>query len=172
MFNVAAGEVTTGTNSSGRAPRRNTAVAAVLGQELHEGVRRAEGKGEMDVEVLLKGVEKLNEVFEVAGATEKVRELRGRYKRIMGSLGMWEERVEKQTRELERLNRGEEWDEDDEEDGEGNAVADAGGGEPEVEVTDEDLRAEEEEIANLEMRKRELDERVKGMERDLGGLLR
>jgi hypothetical protein len=59
-----------------RAPRRNTAVAAVLGKELVERIRRGGGggagsglgyqafergreKGEVDVEVLLEGAEKL-----------------------------------------------------------------------------------------------------------------
>lgn len=58
-----------------RAPRRNTAVAAVLGGDLVEQIRQGGGggpgtglgyggleareRGEVDVEVLLKGVEKL-----------------------------------------------------------------------------------------------------------------
>lgn len=59
-----------------RAPRRNTAVAAVLGKDLVEKIRRGGGggagsglgyqayergreKGEVDVEVLLEGAEKL-----------------------------------------------------------------------------------------------------------------
>lgn len=42
----------------------------------------------------------------------------------------------------------------------------------EFEVTDEDLRAEEEEIREIEAKRRALQERVAGMEKDLGGLLR
>jgi hypothetical protein len=159
--------VTAGTTTGSRAPRRNTAVAAVLGAELHSEVRKTEGKGEIDIEVLLRGVEKLNNVYSVPGVSERVQSLRTRYGQIVGSLEHYERKVEKQTRELERMNRGEAWDEDDEEDEEGDMVH-----EEEIEVTEEDLRREEEEIRELERKKKELEERVSGMERDLGGLLR
>ena len=39
-------------------------------------------------------------------------------------------------------------------------------------LSDEDLRREEERIAELERKKRTLEERVNGIEKDLGGLLR
>jgi len=142
----------------------------VLGAELHNEVRKTgSGGGEVDVEVLLRGVEKLNAVYEVPGTTERVRSLRERWRVVGKSLGYYEVKVEKQVRELERMNRGERWEEDmeDEEDEE-----EEGGGDFEVEVTDEDLRREEDEIRELEAKKRALEERVKGMERDLGGLLR
>ncbi len=41
-----------------------------------------------------------------------------------------------------------------------------------VAVTEEDLEKEQEEIYELERKKRGLEDRVSGMERDLGGLLR
>jgi chromosome segregation ATPase len=168
VFNVAQGEVTAGTTTGSRAPRRNTAVAAVLGAELHSEVRKTEGKGDIDIEVLLRGVEKLNNVYAVPGVPERVQSLRTRYGQIMGSLEHYEKKVERQTRELERMNRGEAFDEDeDDEDGEGQMEHDE-----EIDVTDEDLRREEEEIRELERKKKELEERVSGMERDLGGLLR
>ena len=45
--------------------------------------------------------------------------------------------------------------------------------EPEtLDVTDEDIQRELQEIRELERRKRMLEERVSGMERDLGGLMR
>lgn len=168
VFNVAQGEVTAGGAVGARAPRRNTAVAAVLGAELHSEVRKTEGKGEVDIEVLLRGVEKLNNVYSVPGVPERVQSLRTRYVQIVGSVEHYERKVEKQQRELERMNRGEAWDEDeDEEEGDEEFAQ-----EEEVEVTEEDLRREEEEIRELERKKRELEERVSGMERDLGGLLR
>jgi chromosome segregation ATPase len=139
----------------------------VLGAELHSEVRKTEGKGEIDIEVLLRGVEKLNGVYSVPGVPERVQSLRTRYAQIVGSVGHYERKVEKQQRELERMNRGEAWDEDDEEE-----VDEEFAQEEEVEVTEEDLRREEEEIRELERKKRELEERVSGMERDLGGLLR
>ncbi|CAG8980783.1 hypothetical protein HYALB_00010688 [Hymenoscyphus albidus] len=155
IFNVAAGEVTTSSTSTSRVPRRNTAVAAVLGAELHTEVRKTErGRGEVDVEVLLRGVEKLNAVYGVDGVEGRVRDVRARYGRLRGSVEFFE-------RKVERLTRG-----SDEEEMEGD------GGDESVHVTEEDLRREEEEIRELEGRKRDLEERVSGMERDLGGLLR
>jgi len=172
VFNVAQGEVTAGVAGPGnRAPRRNTAVAAVLGPELHSEVRRTEGKGEIDIEVLLRGAEKLNSVYSVPSVPEKIQSLRTRYAQISGSLGHYEKKVERQTRELERMNRGDDWGEEEDEDEEDKGDHQLSEVE-EFEVTDDDLRREEEEIAELERKRRELEERVKGMERDLGGLLR
>jgi predicted RNase H-like nuclease (RuvC/YqgF family) len=158
--------VTAGGAVGARAPRRNTAVAAVLGAELHSEVRKTEGRGEIDIEVLLRGVEKLNNVYSVPGVPERVQSLRTRYAQIVDSVEHYERKVEKQQRELERMNRGEAWDEDETEADEDFPQ------EEEVEVTEEDLRREEEEIRELERKKKELEERVTGMERDLGGLLR
>ncbi|PBP25997.1 DASH complex subunit Spc34 [Diplocarpon rosae] len=176
VFNVAQGEVTAGITTGSRAPRRNTAVAAVLGAELHSEVRKTEGKGDIDIEVLLRGAEKLNNVYSVHGIPEQISGLRSRYARIKNGLGFYENKVRKQTRELERINRGATPGDEDEDEDYGDSGEDdeelKGQRIFEVEVTDEDLRAEEEEIRELERKKRELEERVSGMERDLGGLLR
>ncbi|CAG8954980.1 hypothetical protein HYFRA_00008669 [Hymenoscyphus fraxineus] len=167
IFNVASGEVTTSSSSTSRVPRRNTAVAAVLGAELHSEVRKTErGRGEVDVEVLLRGVEKLNAVYAVKGVEGRVRDVRARYGRLRGSVEFFERKVERLTREVEGIRRRDGWVESDEEEEGGD------GGEESVHVTEEDLRREEEEIRELEGRKRDLEERVSGMERDLGGLLR
>ncbi|KAH8590825.1 DASH complex subunit Spc34 [Bisporella sp. PMI_857] len=166
VFNVASGEVTAGIGTGARAPRKNTAVAAVLGPELHQQVRRTEEKGEIDLEVLLRGAEKLNGVYEMPGIPKRIENLRKRYTELQGSLQHYEQKVARQTRDLERMNGGG-WSGDDLDDEDEQAE-----GESEVEITDEDLRREEEEIRDLERRKRELEERVSGMERDLGGLLR
>ncbi|TVY14142.1 hypothetical protein LARI1_G008630 [Lachnellula arida] len=168
VFSVASGgEVTTSSGPS-RVPRRNTAVAAVLGPELHQEVRKTEGKGEIDIEVLLRGVEKLNAVFEARGVPERVHNVRSRYGRLKDSVDFYERKAQRLGRDLEGINRGDRWDEDEEEE----EFEGTGPLEVEVEVTDEDLRAEEEDIRELERKKRELEERVSGMERDLGGLLR
>lgn len=67
------GNLQSGETTSIRAPKRNTAVAAVLGGDLVERIRRGGGgligtgnrglegkdKSEVDVEVLLEGAEKL-----------------------------------------------------------------------------------------------------------------
>jgi len=171
VFNVADGEVTSSAATTTRAPRRNTAVAAVLGPDLNAEIRKNENlpKGELDVEVLLRGAEKLGEVYVMDGAKEKLAQLRSRYARLQTSLHHYEQKVVKQTRELERMNRQGDWDGDSpDEDLPGEDVD----GEDTAIVTDELLRQEEEEIRELERKKRELEDRVTGMERDLGGLLR
>ncbi|RDL33860.1 Uncharacterized protein BP5553_08228 [Venustampulla echinocandica] len=169
VFSVASGgEVTTAAGASSRVPRRNTAVAAVLGPELHSEVRETEGRGEFDIEVLLRGVDKLNAVYEVRGVPERVRNIRARYGRLRDSVDFYETKVQRLNKELDGINRGGSWQDDENEDEEGGGVEEA----EVVEVTDEDLRREEEEIRELEKKKRELEERVTGMERDLGGLLR
>lgn len=78
MYNIDGGDLMVGSNrgsSAIRAPRRNTAVAAVLGGDLVEQIKRGGGggpgtglgyggheareRGEIDVDVLLRGAEKL-----------------------------------------------------------------------------------------------------------------
>lgn len=176
MFAVQSGEITasaSGTQSRA-APRRNTAVAAVLGRELDGEIKRTDrkgDKGDVDVEVLLRGAEKLLEVYSVEGARERISQLRSRHSRVGNNLRIQREKVEKQERELERMNRGWQGDEEEDEALEEEDVDDMEGFE-EVTITDEDLHAEQEEIRELEQRKRELEDRVQGMEKDLGGLLR
>ena len=151
-----------------RVPRRNTAVAAVLGAELNQEVRRTEGKAEVDLEVLLRGAEKLNSVYSMPGVPARIETLRRRYREIRGGLGHYETKVERLEREFGRMNGGGTWSGDDEVDEEEENDA----GELGEIVTDEDIAREEDEIRDLEKKKRELEERVSGMERDLGGLLR
>ncbi|TAQ86756.1 hypothetical protein B7494_g4917 [Chlorociboria aeruginascens] len=160
VFNVASGEVTTGSGPSARGPRRNTAVAAVLGPELHSQVRKSEGpqgKGDVNVEVLLRGAEKLNNVYSIPGVPDRIHSLRTRHGQLQNSLAHYETKVARQTRELQRMNKGDSWDGSGEEDEDREAVA---GEETELEVTDEDLRREEEEIAELERKKKELEDRL------------
>jgi chromosome segregation ATPase len=111
----------------------------------------------------------LNDVYSVASVPERIQSLRNRYLQIQDSLEHYETKVERQTRELERMHRGDGWEENEEE---GDAECGDEDEESELEITEEDLRKEEEEIMELERKKRELEERVSGMERDLGGLLR
>ncbi|KAI9723642.1 MAG: hypothetical protein M1812_000942 [Candelaria pacifica] len=168
-----------------RAPRRNTAVSAILGGDMVEQIRKGGGggvgtgmgytgtetrdRGEVNVEVLLKGAENA-----IPGVSEKISALRARSDQLTSSIAHYEARVSKQATQLERMNRprhfGGEEEEDDPDDDEINITPVATGGG--VEVTEEDLRREQEEIQELEKKKRGLEDRVSGMERDLGGLLR
>lgn len=123
----------------------------------------------MDVDVLLRGAEKLCRVYAPPGALERAATLRARWARSEGTLAYYEARVAEQTESLEALNRGHWMDEgeggDEREDDEGV------GDEEDDGMTEEDLRAEEEEVRELERKKRELQERLRAMEKDLGGLL-
>ncbi|KAK6953060.1 hypothetical protein Daesc_005359 [Daldinia eschscholtzii] len=172
VFNVASGEVTTSGSNTGRnagAPRRHTAVAAVLGGDLHEQIRRSErrgGKDDVNVEILLKGAEKLCGVYPLPGALERIAAQRSKYAHSRDTLAYYEAKVAEQAEALGRMNKDHWMDEEEEEDGE-----DAPAMEKEEVLTEEDLIREEEQIRELERRKRELQGRLKTIEEDLGGLL-
>jgi hypothetical protein len=170
--------------AGGRQPK-NKAVAAVLGGDLYRRTRRdevttgaARQKGEVDVEVLLEGAERLAAVYPIPGATEKIAHLRRRHQQLLSNVAHYEGRVNEQTRELERINGPSsrfENDEDDDDDEKMRDDDDYDGQETTVNaivVTKEDLDREEAEIRELEAKKKALEERVSGMERDLGGLMR
>lgn len=100
----------------------------------------------------------------VAGAQEKIASLRYRHEMISESIAHLEDRVATNTAELDEMRHSYG---DDEENFQPAPVA-----QPDVpEVTDEDIERELAEIRDLELRKRSLQERVTGMERDLGGLI-
>ena len=172
VFNVASGEITTSASTSragGAAPRRNTAVAAVLGGDLHEQIRRSErrsGKDDVDVEILLRGAEKLCGVYPLPGALERIAAQRTKYAHSRNTLAYYEAKVEEQAEALRQMNK-DHWMDDDEDE-----VYDEGmeGGSEEI-VTEEELRRTEAEVRELENKKRELQERLRGMDKDLGGLL-
>jgi hypothetical protein len=125
VFNVASGEVTTRAGPSARAPRRNTAVAAVLGAELHTEVKRTEGNGEIDIEVLLRGAEKLNDVYSIPGVPKRIEALRTRHGQLMSTLAHYEAKVAKQERELGRMNKGDGWSGDEDFDNDGERTPDS-----------------------------------------------
>lgn len=83
---------------------------------------------------------------------------------IAESIAQLEDRVAANTAELESMRQSYEDDEDD------YNPAPASQSEA-LDVTDEDLERELAEIRDLERKKRTLEERVTGMERDLGGLM-
>ncbi|KAL6852969.1 hypothetical protein ACO1O0_007518 [Amphichorda felina] len=167
VFNVASGEVTTGPPTRGSTnPRRHTAVAAVLGGEMHEQLRRGEalrGGGDVDVEVLLRGAEKLCGVYELPGARERIGQLRSRYRAGRGTMAYYETKVAEQGEKLASYNRDWMDEDDDEEEQEEENGADV--------WTVEDLRREEEEAREMEAKKKELQARLKAMQNDLGGLM-
>ncbi|GJN71188.1 hypothetical protein PLICBS_005250 [Purpureocillium lilacinum] len=167
VFNVASGEVTTGPPTRGSThPRRHTAVAAVLGGEMHDQLRRgaaAAAGGDVDVEVLLRGAEKLCGVYELPGARDRIAALRAKHRNDKNTAAYYEAKVAAQAEQLASMNKG--WmDRDDDEDEEE--------AEDESELwTEEDLRREEDEARQMEAKKRELQARLRAMNKDLGGLM-
>ncbi|KAI9758253.1 MAG: Transcription initiation factor TFIID subunit 12 [Chaenotheca gracillima] len=180
-----------GRSGSRIVPRRNTTVAAVLGGDMVDQIRRGGGggigrgvdslsvsaetreRGEVDVEILLRGAERLCAVYPIKGAREKIGSLRSRYLELSSSTAHYEDKVAKQAAQLDRMNRPRDYDDDEDDEWDDEDLGGAGGKKMEsVVITDEDIANEEEEIRVLERKKRVLEERVSGMERDLGGLLR
>lgn len=104
----------------------------------------------------------------VAGAQEKIATLRYRQKQITESIGRLEDRVARNTAELEQMSRS--YDDNDDDDDDEYASAGAGST-VSPNVTDEDIQRELDEIRELETKRRTLEDRVNGMDRDLGGLL-
>lgn len=125
---------------------------------MHEQLRRGEAdrKGDVDVSVLLRGAEKLCGVYELPGARERIVALRSKYAHGKNTMAYYEAKVAEQAEQLASLNR--DWMEEEEE-------------EEEDAWMEEDLRREEEEARELEGKKRELQARLKAMEKDLGGLM-
>lgn len=76
-----------------------------------------------------------------------------------------ESRVSDQAAQLEQMNYSQSYNSDD------NYHAQEPV-QPANDATDEDIQRELEEIRDLEKRKRALEDRISGMDRDLGGLLR
>ncbi|KAF9873567.1 DASH complex subunit Spc34 [Colletotrichum karsti] len=173
VFNVASGEVTTGPPNNrgvgGGGPRRQTAVSAVLGGDLHSQLRRGERQaaikgGDVDVEVLLEGATKLCGVYALPGALEKIPQLRQRYAHQTNTLAYYEAKVAEHQAALERMNK-DHWMGDDNEPEEDDDDDD------DEAMTEEDLRAEEETLRDLDRKRRELQQRLKTMDEDLNGLM-
>ena len=121
----------------------------------------------VNVEVLLAGAEKLCTVYPVAGASERIETLRNKYREIAESISHHEAKVSQQQTKLNRLNKSSDHAQDTDEDEVGTP-----GKSVEIMASEQDLEAEAQEIRELEAKKRTLEERVSGMEKDLGGLMR
>lgn len=153
-------------------PRKQSAVARVLGHDMLREIQKSNGSasrtqtGRLDVEVLLRGAEKLCDVYPVPGASEKIASLRSRHRQISHSIAHYEEKVLKQQAKLDRINKVSDY---GQQDGDMEPSFDQA---QEPTYTEADLNAEEQEIRELEQRKKTLEDRVAGMEKDLGGLLR
>lgn len=128
----------------------------------------------MDIEVLLQGAEKLCSVYPLPGALERIPELRQKWANQSNTLAYYEAKVAEQAERLVRMNkRPDDFGDEDEEENVGeDADADpVNNGIMDSLMTEEDLRREEEEVRELDKKKKELQERLRAMDKDLGGLL-
>ena len=117
----------------------------------------------------------VNHFSPIQGAAEKITSLRSRHERLSGSIARYEQRIAKQMIQLEKMNRskhGPGYADYDEENDDADVIEKNGETTQAYVVTEEDLKREDGDIRELEKKKRTLEERVSGMERDLGGLLR
>lgn len=106
----------------------------------------------------------------MAGALDRISALRARHEKVATSIERFEGMVGEQAEQLKRMRRSVSFggaDLDDEEDNIQSAARI--GPRP---LTQEELKREEDGIKELERRKRTLEERVSGMKKDLGGILR
>lgn len=124
-------------------------------------------KGDVDVEVLLEGAERLLNVYAIPGANESISHLRRRYEQLRNNIAYHEQRVAKQSEALAGRRGYGHVEEDEVEDGGQLAQEHTS-----IALSAEDYEAEESEIRELEAKKKALEERVAGMEKDLGGLMR
>jgi hypothetical protein len=162
---------------AGSEPRKQSAVARVLGQDMLKEIQRSSGNAQsrngtadgVNVEVLLAGAERLCAVYPVAGASERIASLRNIHRNIAESISHHEFKVSKQQTKLNRLNRSGDYSHNTYDDEIENVLPNES---TEAPATEQDLIAEEQEIRELEAKKSALEERVSGMEKDLGGLLR
>jgi chromosome segregation ATPase len=90
--------------------------------------------------------------------------MRQRHSRLEASVEYYEARIAEQTEQLARLNRSRGYDNTEPEEVEPETVAPI--------MTAEDLRQEEEEVRQLERKKKGLEDRVNSMGRDISGVLR
>lgn len=101
------------------------------------------------------------------GVREKIGSLRMRYEKLSSSIANYESRVSQQTIKLARMNRSKD-DAYNEEDFTEADVPIAHMASQESRVTTADLEKEVQEIRELEKKKRALEDRIRGIERDLG----
>ena len=92
-----------------------------------------------------------------------------RYEQLTTSIERYEARVTKQSSQLERISQPRFYNDNDKHDSDGYEGSQI---HQHVQVTAEDIQREETEVKELEKKKRGLEDRVSGYEKDIGGLLR
>jgi len=104
------------------------------------------------------------------GAAERISSLRARYNEVTSSIAQYEGLISEQALQLRGRNRPVSLlDDDVEVEVPQRGMADVNNSQR---LTAEDLKQEEARVKELEQKKRSLEQRVIGMDKDLGGLLR
>jgi chromosome segregation ATPase len=106
----------------------------------------------------------------ISGAAEKIMALRQRHQRLVASIEHYEYKVAEQDEQLKQLNKPRDFDDGEAHDDQGDEAQHAPP--EELPMTEDDLRREEEEIKELERKRRGLEERVNSMGKDITGVLR
>ncbi|KAJ9625537.1 hypothetical protein H2203_004294 [Taxawa tesnikishii (nom. ined.)] len=106
----------------------------------------------------------------IPGVMERIDKLRRRHQQLAANIAHYEERVSRQAEQLDNMYQSRDFGDIQEDDYEAEETAPLTPRAPVM--TKEDLLREEQEIRELERKKKGLEERVTGMEKDLGGLMR
>jgi vacuolar-type H+-ATPase subunit I/STV1 len=114
------------------------------------------------------GTKSLTSRSPIPGAADQIATLWQRHRRLETSLQHYETQIAEQAAQLSKLNKSRDYGSDYQSDGDVDAP------EPPAfeEFTQADMRQEEEEIQELERKKRSLEERVSNMEKDISGVTR
>jgi len=141
----------------------NTAVGRILGSDLQRRIRRSErARGDADVELLLEGAEKLCAAYPIPGVLGRIEAMRVRHEKLASSIATYEKKIAEQASELQmHSNNKTDLDEDLI-----ASVVPASSSTPAV----LSLEEEEAQLRELEQKKQGLEDRVTGLDRDLGGL--
>lgn len=150
---------------------KNKAVATVLGSELYEQLQH-QSRGDVDVELLLHGAKKLASVYPVPGALERIAKLQQRAQQLETNIAHYETRVAEQRTELEKMQTPTTGPDSAEVYSTTTSSNDHMSNIPDVAEPAEDPTIMQSDIEQLEQRRKALENRVTGMDRDLSALAR
>lgn len=108
----------------------------------------------------------------IAGAREKIAALRQRHHQLVASIEHYEYKVAEQAEQLQHMNRPRHYDDEEDLDEGVESAQQPAATQEEQPITAEDMLKEEDEVKELERKKRGLEDRVNSMGRDISGVLR
>lgn len=133
-----------------------------LVHQVQSTVRTAQLKGDIDVEMLLRGAEDLARIYPIPGLDDKIEQLRARYQDLLSSVTLHEELVAAQRTQLD-LQRGTTKDDFIRKPKEPKPTRHT--------LTKADIQAEEIAIKQLEARKLEMESEIRELDCKLTGLI-